>query len=176
MSNELLEEYQVEKTGWPDGPWMTEPDRVSWRTKAGLPGLAVRNHFGAWCGYAAVSPGHPDYEKDYDAVPVEVHGGLTYAEHCQGHICHVPEPGESEEAWWLGLDCCHAWDYSPGLEATVASAAGRAMRFPGADLLGNGLFHETYRDLTYIQGEVESLAQQLADRAPKKHKTKRLTE
>lgn len=41
-----------------NGPWDSEPNRVEWK-HAGVPCLAVRNQFGAWCGYAAVPPGHP---------------------------------------------------------------------------------------------------------------------
>lgn len=63
-------------------------------------------------GYVAVPPEHPYYGKDYDDVPVEVHGGLTYgtvagcsavldgAEFLEGD--HIPEN------WTVfGFDTCH---------------------------------------------------------------------
>lgn len=56
------------KTDWPDGPWKTEPDKVQFITKVGLPALIVRNRGGALCGYVGVGPGHPFYEKDYSAI------------------------------------------------------------------------------------------------------------
>ena len=43
-------------------PWLTEPDRLEW-THEGYPCLAVRNSFGAWCGYVGVPEGHPWYER-----------------------------------------------------------------------------------------------------------------
>lgn len=150
-------EHHIDKTGWPAGPWMHEPDKLNWRTKAGLPGMIVRNWAGALCGYVAVTAGHPDYEVNYNDVPAEVHGGLTYSDHCQGPICHVPEPGEPEDVWWLGFDACHAFDYSPGLATEMALLGNRQVRTPG-----EGATYETYRDLAYMQAEVESLAKQLA--------------
>lgn len=105
--------YVVDKAGWGDGPWHAEPDRVEWE-HAGLPCLAVRGPAGAWCGYAAVPPAHPLHGKSTEDIDVEVHGGLTYANRCQGHICHVPKPGEPDDVYWFGFDCAHSGD-SPHL-------------------------------------------------------------
>jgi hypothetical protein len=137
----------AEREKWPAGPWDEEPDKIVWKTQAGLPGMVHRNRMGALCGYVAVSPGHPSYEKDYDDVEVSVHGGLTYADKCSGTICHVPEPGEPDHVWWLGFDCSHSGDVSPGMLAFSSRYSG---------------FSETYRDLAYVQAEVENLAVQLA--------------
>ncbi|HWC37767.1 MAG TPA: hypothetical protein VG476_04520 [Acidimicrobiales bacterium] len=137
------EEYKVDKAGWPDGPWMHEPDRTQWRTESGLPGLIVRSYYsGALCGYVAVAPGHPAYECHYDAVPAEVHGGLTYSDHCRPPICHIPEPGEPDDVWWLGFDCAHAYDFIPKEAAVLQREA-----------------HDW--DLAYVKSQVEDLAWQL---------------
>ena len=137
----------IDRTNWPPGPWDGEPDRLEWR-HAGLPCLMVRNHHGAWCGYAAVPPGHPCFERDIWSADLDVHGSLTYAGHCSGDICHVPPPGEPDRVWWLGFDCAHAWDLTPrwlamGIDEFLAP-------------------HAAYRDLAYVQGEVNRLAEQLA--------------
>ena len=55
--------------------------------------------------------------KDYNALDVEVHGGLTYAGECSGSICHVPKPGEPDNVFWFGFDCAHAYDLSPATQA-----------------------------------------------------------
>ncbi len=145
-------EYKVDRTGWPDGPWTTEPDKVQWHTRAGLPGLVVRNkHSGSLCGYAAVLPGHPLYEKPYQEVDgIDVHGGLTYSAFCMenGHICHVPEPGEPDKVWWLGFDCGHAWDVAPCMPGLLG-------------LVNQNGDEWQYRDLEYVQDQVECLAAQL---------------
>jgi len=139
----------IDKSTWPDGPWQSEPDR--WEGEhAGFPLLAVRHsRSGHWCGYVAVPPTHPAYGKDYDDVDVQVHGGLTYADKCQGSVCHVPKPGEPDDVWWFGFDCGHAGDLSPFMKAALG-----AFGFP--------LDGMEYRTLEYVQVECSALAAQLA--------------
>jgi len=85
----------IDKQHWSDGPWKTEPDRVEFE-HAGLPCLMLRNDMGAWCGYAAVPPGHPLHGHDYRIPDVRAHRGLNYAAACSGEICHVAKPGEPD--------------------------------------------------------------------------------
>lgn len=144
-----------DREGWGPGQWSFEPDVVEWR-HAGLPCLIVRNRMGALCGYAGVPPGHPLHGKSDDEVytlapGVGAHGGLTFSSECTGHICHVAQPGEPEHVWWLGFDCAHCGDMVPGLN-----------RFRSEHSAISGS-HEDYRDLTYVRGEVEDLAEQLAE-------------
>lgn len=146
-------EPQVDRTSWPLGPWDFEGDREEWKTAAGLPGLMVRNRQGSWCGYAAVPPGHPYHGKGYDDVDVDAHGGLTYADSCGGNIFHVPEPGEPDDVWWLGFDCAHYTDLSPGMMASEMKYG-----FPERELL---FPVPVYRDEAYVRAEVEQLAAQL---------------
>jgi hypothetical protein len=149
--NEQLINPTIDKSTWGDGPWQTEPDRVDW-THAGLPCLALRNHHGVWCGYAAVAPGHPFHGQSYDDLDVNVHGGLTYANTCAGPICHVPKPGEPDDVWWFGFDCAHTWDFSPGMTARLSTyGIDPGPRDP----------EEVYRTLDYVQAEVIRLAEQL---------------
>lgn len=150
------------------GPWYDEPDKRHWISEAGLDCLMVRNHFGIWCGYVAVTEGHPYFGVGYGNCPldctesycnhvpenvVSVHGGLTYADFCresedgEGHgICHVPYDGRPEKVWWLGFDTGHYMDYQPGM--------------PG---LSEGNDRVSYKDVAYVQGECEDLAKQLTE-------------
>ena len=132
------------RTGWGTGPWDDEPDHIDFVTAAGLPGIMHRNSMGAWCGYVAVPPGHPSHGKRDGEVDCDVHGGLTYANACQGSVCHVAAPGEPDDVWWLGFDCSHCWDVSPG-HNQFGSYQG-----------------SSYRDVAYVRAECERLAQQLA--------------
>ncbi len=132
---------------WRPGPWNREPDRVDFQ-HAGLACLLHRNTFGAWCGYVGVPPGHPWHGKSYDDVDVRVHGGLTYANGCAEHLCHVPAPGEPDALHWFGFDCNHAFDYAPGLGL-------EGIRRDG----------QVYRDVNWVRRETEQLAEQLAERA-----------
>lgn len=150
----IVEDYKVDRRGWRAGPWDSEPDKLQWVDETtGLDCLIVRNHCGALCGYVGIQEGHPWYGKGYEDVTVEAHGGLTYAEKCAGHICHVPEPGRPDNVWWLGFDCIHAGDFAPGLHRNVARRS-----------LGDlGGFDGEYRDVVYVRGECESLAKQAAE-------------
>lgn len=129
------------------GPWLDEPDRIEWHHE-GVPCLMVRQpRLGNWCGYVAVEPGHPWHGKEYDAVPADTHGGVTYAAACHGDVCHVPAPGEPDDVWWIGFDCAHHGDHSPGL---MTALSGRVL--PGT----------AYRDRHYVASEVAELAEQVA--------------
>jgi len=60
----------------------------------------ITNNFGgARCGYIKVPPGHPWHGMDFEIIPCEVHGGLTFSS------------GESEGSeWWIGFDFAHPSD------------------------------------------------------------------
>lgn len=141
----------IDKSKWGPGPWHDEPDRLEWEYK-GFPCLMVRaDSTGSWCGYVAVPATHPAFKKPYDALDVSVHGGITYAGHGQGHICHVPKPGESNNVWWLGFDCAHAFDGMPAMNGHATNE--------------DGFFNNGYKDMKYVIHEVEDLADQLAKQA-----------
>lgn len=154
MTTTTAVEHKVDRTGWPLGPWDQEPDRVEWRTAAGLPALILRHFWtGNLCGYVAVPPGHPLHGQPYgaagDALPKGAHGGLTYAGACRGSICHVPAEGEPDDVHWLGFDCAHAFDAQPGrLDRMWIEPDMR------------------YRTVDYVRAECESLAAQLVEVQP----------
>lgn len=159
-------EHKVDRAGWDPGPWDNEPDKLVWKTETGLPGMIVRNSMGALCGYVGVTKDHPWYGRayndgDYPDSPegrLSAHGGITYSDKCQGHICHVPEPGEPDDVWWFGFDCNHCDDYAP-VNAKYRKMAGSG-RTPE---LYRQRPSEVYRDLAYVRGEVEDLARQLIE-------------
>ncbi|RBB38888.1 hypothetical protein DPV79_16030 [Burkholderia reimsis] len=161
----------VDRSDWESGEWDNEPDKVQWTDEATrLVCMAHRGPMGNWCGYVGVPPAHPLYAIDYsvvqDKAPIDVHGGLTYAEHCQPNhdpitgrgVCHIPEPGEPDDLWWLGFDCGHAFDLQPGLRARL-----KLMR-DEFDLSFRTDF-EQYRTLDYVRKQAAYLAAQLAELA-----------
>jgi hypothetical protein len=136
------------------GPWQTEPSKMQWVDAAtSLPCLIVRGPLGQLCGYAGVYPGHPWHGRHYEAVDADVHGGLTFSDKCQptkDHsrgICHIPEPGTSDNVWWFGFDCAHLCDVVPGMIGLSIRERERGK----------------YRDVGYVANEVRSLAAQLRD-------------
>jgi hypothetical protein len=163
----------IDKSSWGDGEWQDEPDKIQWKDEdTGLPCLVKRTaHSGAWCGYVGVPPGHPYFEVGYSDVPyelVEPHGGLTYSDHCaegpeESSICHVPDPGEPDNVWWLGFDCAHSHDYAPASEAQNRERAEEEIAKGGTGYPWLPLYGErrTYRSLAYVRSEVRQLALQL---------------
>lgn len=163
---EIAEPRKIDKSKWGNGPWQNEPDRIEWE-KHGMPCLMLRTDMGNWCGYVAVNPGHPWHSKGYtsctapeicekqkadgycDHTPehiLDVHGGITYANQCAGHICHVPKPGKPDNVFWFGFDCAHGGDGIPGYRAVLGE---------------DGFFSRGYKDAAYVRTEVERLADQL---------------
>lgn len=142
----------LDKSKWHAGEWQYEPDKVQWIDAAtGLDCLAVRHEsLGHWCGYVGVGPEHQFHGKDYDEVGASVHGGLTYADGCDEEgdearaVCHIPAEGRPDNVWWLGFDCAHCDDLSPGLQA-----------------INMGVTWGEYRTFEYVKAECEQLALQL---------------
>ena len=158
-----------DRSRWGSGQWDHEPDKIQWLDEATkLPCLALRNRMGSWCGYVGVPPGHPLYGQDYDAAyeiatkmncNIDVHGGLTFADKCQEEdkehgICHVVEPDEDDDIWWLGFDCAHGGDLVPSMRFLESK-----MGFP--PFLVDKQEYEKYRDTEYVIGETTKLARQL---------------
>lgn len=163
--SETLNAPAIDKSTWGPGPWQSEPDRVDF-VHAGFACFVKRNHHGNFCGYVGVPNGHRLYGEKFDNVDVDVHGGLTYSDKCSGDICHVPGPGMPDDVWWLGFDCAHCFDLSPGLRASM-NELGRRLRergAPNASAFEPLPFErdEVYRDLPYVRAQTESLAEQLA--------------
>jgi hypothetical protein len=132
------------------GEWTNEPDRIQWEYK-GYTCLMSRNPALAWCGYVALKFDHPYYEKSYDELDdLSVHGGLTYSEHCSGHICHDSE--DITPVWWLGFDCSHCYDYMPSLGLFEGSLSAK---------LG------TYRNVAFVKEQTERLVDQLIAKSTK---------
>lgn len=147
----------IDKSSWGEGAWQDEPDKVQFIDEAtGMPCLAVRQaHSGHWCGYVGVHSEHPLRGRSYDDEAVyslEVHGGITFAGGCSPgdeatSVCHVPEPGEPDDVWWLGFDCMHAWDLSPAMAARYPDLQDAETR---------------YKTLGFVRDECAHLASQLA--------------
>lgn len=160
---------------WPAGPWDSEPDKVQWEDPATkLPCLAVRNRTGAWCGYVGLPVGHPWRELNYDAIPANVHGGLTFgptpcSDDKEG-ICHTVDDPAEDDVRWIGFDCLHFGDTAPGMMANDRRlnkkliAEGREPIMPDGKFLyderDDGPLTVSYKPLAYAKAETTLLAAQ----------------
>lgn len=155
-----------------DQPWLTEPNFAKWRDPAtGLMCMIVRSDLKSLCGYVRVprgklrqqliryrqiDPGHlvNFYSKVYrrrgfnhsKLRNIEVHGGLTFSG-WYGKYRRLPR------GYWIGFDCGHAFDYVPGVHELL-----KLLNFESR----SGMLQDTYRDFSYVKGEVTELARQLA--------------
>jgi hypothetical protein len=156
-------EYKTQdKSGWGDGPWHNEPDKIQWQDPAtGLPCLLTRHpELGHLCGYVGVPEGHPLYGKDWqqDDVSLYAHGGVNFSRFCEPDaeetgICHIPELGEPDNVWWFGFDCAHSGDLSPVMEVHYRTLG--LPRYP--------IPQKVYRDLEYVKQWITFLATQLKE-------------
>jgi len=166
-------EYRTfDKSGWGPGPWQDEPDKIQWPDAAtGLPCMIRRNLFGIWCGYVGVPDGHPWFGVHRDDIEAAVHGGISFTAPCltdgdeATDICHVPDPGEPDQVWWVGFDCNHAWDFAPAM-ATTMTAIPDVLRGLGQSGFRTFIFSDCeYRDLAFVEAECADLASQAAEAA-----------
>jgi hypothetical protein len=150
-----------------DEPWNLEPDFKRWiDPETGLKCAIVRSSIGALCGYVRVPVGSLKNKMKNQmklahsmfngrlvrncgyGIPalkrVEVHGGLTFA----GTSRHY----RRERGLWVGFDCSHYGDLSPGLLTFEHSSI--------FNTVNSGL----YRDFAYVTAEVTSLARQIKDK------------
>ena len=154
------------------GPWTAEADKVSWLdAPTGLPCIMRRSEDGALSGFVGVGPSHPLFGFSEEALPhdppIEVHGGIDYAEACDEYqnpavsICHVHDrrgawardPATATavaalptQLWWFGFSCNHSYDPVPRSHHRQALST------------ENG---RVYRDETYVAREIAWMAEQL---------------
>jgi hypothetical protein len=173
-------ENVTDRTGWPAGPWDTEPlDKAVWTDdETGYPCMIRRGPMGAWCGYVGVTEEHPAFGKDYSDLYDEGDwpNELTFAGPCDDEgdeataVCHIPAPGESDKVWWFGFDNGHAFDIIPGMLALDGYFRKKYLALdPMAQLTGvmsdESTWHRwptTYKTETTVRQQVTDTAKVLA--------------
>lgn len=128
------------------GEWDNEPDIIAFTDEpTGYECEAIRvKNLGTWCGYVYIPLDHPilhDYckccNKYHKIDELDVHGGVTYSRL------------ESNEAFGIGFDCAHSFDFAP----SYLSMFNNSMFIQGA----------TYKNKEYVLNEISSLAKQLKE-------------
>jgi len=142
----MLDAEQKMKLLISDRPWEHEPDNEEWVHDLTGYKCTIWRHptHGQLNGYVAIPKGHEMWGKGYDDIPVEVHGGLTYA-----------SEDEKTDEWVVGFDCNHYNDFAPKLVQTI-------MKYSSWEDAERELEHRgKYKDWAYVKEEVCSLARQL---------------
>ena len=76
----------------------------------GYKGRVLTSPLGLMNGYVGLPKDQPDWGKGYDDLNIDVHGGLTFADHGKEDDENFPDP----EVWWFGFDTAHMGDWMPG--------------------------------------------------------------
>jgi hypothetical protein len=85
------------------GEWVEEPDEARWIYKNTLCKVMRHPQYGHLNGYICLPEKHPWIEKDRAwEIDSGVHGGITWLEK------------EDDGYFWVGFDCLHSGDISPG--------------------------------------------------------------
>lgn len=170
MKNEIHQYTPEEKEKWwGDGEWVKEPDVVTFGhlgIKCMVQRIAMEEPyakdfhvFGGYLnGYVSIPSDHPYYQKKYEDIDIECHGGLTF--------------GECSDAHWIGFDCSHSGDYVPSTEHLKKTAPWMQecrdreeelkTRF---DLHNSPIFNRTYRNIHFCMEECKNMAEQLISMA-----------
>ena len=69
----------------------------------GFPCVVLFLPWGYRCGYVGLPSNNEYYNVDYNNIPVDCHGGLTYSESALALQ-------EDKDIWWIGFDCAHCFD------------------------------------------------------------------
>lgn len=160
-----MSDEPIDKSAWGDGPWQDEPDELSW-SFGDVPCRIVRHpHSGVLNGYVSVPASHPWHGQDFDEIEADCHGGLTFSGTFGNRSEFVDEDSRVLAArtyasrattdrglWWVGFDCAHAWDWTPGFDALYRERNIEPMPFAGE--------RSSYKTIEYVKSEVENLARQ----------------
>ena len=100
---------------------------------------------GHLCGYVHLTPDNDYYGYEYDDIPVNCHGGLTYG-------------SEHDNEWVIGFDCAHYQDLQP---------------FYTEQELYSGAENQ-YRDMEFVKKECESICEQISIKSKSHQRTNKL--
>lgn len=114
------------RDGWSDTKRPVPPVRESLFEYRGYPCAVLLMPWGCRCGYVGLKKGSKYYQKGIYDIPVDCHGGLTYAEN---YLIGVNPSGDNQAdskfagLWWIGFDCAHWKDANdfPALYAAFAN-------------------------------------------------------
>ena len=151
---EALDATKVKLQLYGYGEWIDEPDELRFEHN-GIKCLILRNDMGALCGYCQLPEGHKYYEKDYNDILYEAHGGLTFS-------------GDREklglDGFWIGFDCAHSHDITPSCESflkQIRASLSNKIRDLAKILDSSPIFERTYKNMAYVEKECRKLAEQI---------------
>ena len=111
----------------------------------------IHNDMGFRCGYVRVPKGHPWFDKDYNDINADVHGGLTFA------AMDMPcDKGGPDDGYWVGFDCGHFDDAPDPALPILKARKDFALAWVGG----------VVRSQAYVEEQCRSLCQQAKEAMP----------
>lgn len=161
MMSEKVSENTIDKSGWDDGEWNNEPDKIKWSQTINNYTYKCkirRTNLGILVGYVVVTKDHPVCDID-GPLDFNVHGGITYCGKNPKDVyslSDVSKPSDNGEKW-LGFDCCHILDYVPNDPVRriiqTRSVANNSSFYPPS--------HKIYKNIEFVTNQINSLIEQL---------------
>lgn len=134
----------IDRSGWPAGEWDNERNFYEFKFEE-LDCLILRMpKMGHLCGYVKLPRQHPFYDNWNDWIDIDVHGGITYAQFTSEDDFIYKFMPETTD-YWLGFDCGHSTDISPGIDSTVLREK----------------YGITYKNVEFVKKQLANLASQL---------------
>lgn len=160
----LTKELKLEH--WGPGEWVDEPDYLEFEHNGikckilrtvSWDGFKGDYLFGGYlCGYICIQKDHSFYEKHYDDIDLECHGGLTFS--------GIADDG----SYWIGFDCAHSMDLVPSTERFMQNSREHQEEIKKIkEQLKNSshdfsyFFERKYRNIEYVKSECINLVDQL---------------
>ena len=117
----------------------------------GFPCVVLFQPMGFRCGYVGLPKGNKYYDRDYDGIDVNCHGGLTYA---RAYLALQTD----NDTWWIGFDCAHCFDYYDIAKLKEYYGEDKAKEI---EELFRYLSEYPFRDLEYCIEECKGMVDQI---------------
>lgn len=101
---------------------------------------------GHLCGYVKIPENNKYFNKHYDEIDIDCHGGLTYSNY-------------QDNNYYIGFDCAHSFDYLPSMEMFKQKNEKIKQFFEQYERMN--LFYPTYKNMDFCIEECKSIVDQL---------------
>jgi len=108
--------------------------------------LVVAHEMGHRCGYIKIPRKNKFYGKNYEEIPIAVHGGLTFSK----------RRGGFGRGWWIGFDCAHFGD-KPDKSIMSEEYKEVYLKYPHLGLNKEG----QVRNSSYVEKECKSAIKEI---------------
>lgn len=167
LQDKHLFDTELKRKNLGEGEWVNEADEIIFEYngyRCQIHRIFVREPYTkeeAWfgghlCGYVYIPSEHVYFQKDYNDMEIECHGGLTYSDF------------DDKGQYKIGFDCAHLGDYTPSTEHLKNTLPELMEIKKEYEYLKKGiedhwLFNTKYRNIEFCMSECCSIVDQLIE-------------